>query len=181
MIMLNRQGPNEIHLLSCVQALLSVPNCIKIRWVILETQYARDNHEIVLCVHYMRFVQTGNDIHKYNTINYFWPSATVRNIKLVPCYIGSRDSVVGIATGYGVDERGVGVRVPVGSRIFSSPRSPDRLWGPPSLLSNGYRGLFPRGLSSRGVKLTTHLQLVPRSRKCGSIHRLSHTPSWRKA
>jgi hypothetical protein len=38
-------------------------------------------------------------------------------------------------------------------------------------------GLFPRGLSCRGVKLTTHLQLVPRSRKCGSIP-LIHKPSW---
>jgi hypothetical protein len=28
-----------------------------------------------------------------------------------------RDSVVGIAIGYGLDDRGVGVRVPVGSRI----------------------------------------------------------------
>jgi hypothetical protein len=52
----------------------------------------------------------------------------------------SRDSVVGIATSYGLDDRGVGVRVPVGSRIFSSARRPDRLWGPPNL-----RGLFPRG------------------------------------
>jgi hypothetical protein len=25
--------------------------------------------------------------------------------------------------------RGVGVRVPVGTRIFSSPRRPDRFWG----------------------------------------------------
>jgi hypothetical protein len=42
----------------------------------------------------------------------------------------SRDSVVGIATGYGLADRRVGVRVPVGSKIFSSPRRPDRLWGP---------------------------------------------------
>jgi hypothetical protein len=56
---------------------------------------------------------------------------------------GSRDRVVGIATGYGLNDRGVGVRVPVGSKIFSSPRRPDRFWGPPNLLSNGYRWLFP--------------------------------------
>jgi hypothetical protein len=27
----------------------------------------------------------------------------------------------------------------------------------------------------------THLQLVPRSRKCGYIHALPHMPSWRNA
>jgi hypothetical protein len=37
-----------------------------------------------------------------------------------------QDSVVGIATGYGLDDHGVGVRAPVGSRIFSSPRRPDQ-------------------------------------------------------
>jgi hypothetical protein len=37
-------------------------------------------------------------------------------------YMRSRDSVVGIATGYGLDDWGVGVPVPVESRIFSSPR-----------------------------------------------------------
>jgi hypothetical protein len=35
----------------------------------------------------------------------------------------SRDSSVGVATGYGLDDRGVGVRVPVGSRIFHSATS----------------------------------------------------------
>jgi hypothetical protein len=45
----------------------------------------------------------------------------------------------GVASRYGLDDSGVGVRVPVGSRIFSSPRHPDRLWGSPNLLSNGYQ------------------------------------------
>jgi hypothetical protein len=42
-------------------------------------------------------------------------------------YKWSRDSVVGIATSYGLDDPGVGVRVPVGSRIFSYPDRPDQL------------------------------------------------------
>jgi hypothetical protein len=57
---------------------------------------------------------------------------------------GSRDRAVGISTGYGLDDRGVGIRVPIGSRSSSSPNRADRLWGPPNLLSNGYRGLLPR-------------------------------------
>jgi hypothetical protein len=51
----------------------------------------------------------------------------------------SRDSAVGTATGYGLDCRGVGVRVPVGE-MFSSPRRPERFWGLPSVLSSGNRG-----------------------------------------
>jgi hypothetical protein len=47
----------------------------------------------------------------------------------------SRDSSVGILTGYGLDGRGVGVRVRVGARFVFSPRRPDRFWGPPSPVS----------------------------------------------
>jgi hypothetical protein len=47
-----------------------------------------------------------------------------------------RESAVGIATGYWLDDWGVGVLVPVGARIFTSPCCPDRLCGPHNLLSN---------------------------------------------
>jgi hypothetical protein len=56
----------------------------------------------------------------------------------------SRDSAVGIATGYGLDDRGIGVRVPVGATIFTSPYRLDWLWGPPSLLSNSLEVRRPR-------------------------------------
>jgi hypothetical protein len=91
-----------------------------------------------------------------------------------------RGSVVGIATGYGLEDRGVGVRVPIGSRNLSLYRW-DRLWNPSNLLSNGETAALSRGYSGWGVKLTTHLQLVRRSRIRGSIHPLFHTSSWRSA
>jgi hypothetical protein len=59
---------------------------------------------------------------------------------------------VGTATGYRLDNRGVGVRVRVGSTIFTSLYPPDQLWGPSSLLSNGYQGLFPPKVEAYFVK-----------------------------
>jgi hypothetical protein len=53
-------------------------------------------------------------------------------------------NVAGTATGYGLNDWGVGIRIPVGSRIVSSPRRSDRFWGPPNLCS-GYRRLFRSG------------------------------------
>jgi hypothetical protein len=87
-----------------------------------------------------------------------------------------RDSVVGIATGYVLDDQGIGVRVPVGLRIFSSPRRPDRLWGPLNLLSNGYRrGSFPGGKAARrGAHHSPPSSAEVRN--SGAIPPLPHTP-----
>jgi hypothetical protein len=42
------------------------------------------------------------------------------------------DGVVNIVTDNGLDDREVGLRVSVGSRISSSPHRPDQFWGPPN-------------------------------------------------
>jgi hypothetical protein len=39
--------------------------------------------------------------------------------------IGAEGTAVGMETGYWLNDREVGVRVPIGSRIFSSPHRPD--------------------------------------------------------
>jgi hypothetical protein len=57
-----------------------------------------------------------------------------------------RDSAVGIATGNGLDGGGVGIRVLVGVRLFSSPCLPDGSCGPPSLLPKGYLRALSSGV-----------------------------------
>ena len=41
-----------------------------------------------------------------------------------------------------------------GKGVFSSPKCPDRLWAPSSLLASEYRWCFPWGLSGEGVLST---------------------------
>jgi hypothetical protein len=53
------------------------------------------------------------------------------------------DSSVGIATGCRLEGRSSVSNKR--KRFFSRPQRPDQLWGPPSLLFNGYRRLFPVG------------------------------------
>jgi hypothetical protein len=110
------------------------------------------------------------------------PSELFSNSLFIDCpTIETRYNSVGIATGYELDDRGVGVRVTVRAKLLFSPRRPDQFWGPLSLLSSGYRELISPGITRSGVKLITQLQLMPRSRKYGSIHPLCHTLSWRSA
>jgi hypothetical protein len=89
-------------------------------------------------------------------------------------YIRSRDRTIGIATRYGLEYWEVGVRVHQEARIVFPPHHQDRFWGLRSLLFSGYWAL-------KGIKLTTHLELISRSRIRGSIHPLRNTPSWRNA
>jgi hypothetical protein len=53
--------------------------------------------------------------HPYRTI------AKSRSFIYISNFFRSRDSAVSRGTGYGLDDRGVGVLVPVGPRIFTSP------------------------------------------------------------
>ena len=66
----------------------------------------------------------------------------------------------------------VGGSNPGGGEIFRT--CPNRAWGPPRLLYNGYR-LFPGIKSGRGVTLTPHPLLVPWSWKSRAIPLL---PLW---
>jgi hypothetical protein len=89
-----------------------------------------------------------------------------------------------VATGYGLDWRGVRVQVPIRAIFCSSPRRPNRIWVHPASYPMVTGCSLPGGgggLIGRGQKLTTHLQRVPRSRIIGSIHPLLHTSSWLSA
>jgi hypothetical protein len=104
------------------------------------------------------FLQYGPPVRKLMKFNlrfmnrtaYIGPKRT--NLILDPLILaqvllpnGKMDSSVGIAPGYGLDDRGVGVRVPVRLRIFSSPRRPDRLWVHLTSYPMGTRGSFLGG------------------------------------
>ena len=65
-----------------------------------------------------------------------------------------------------------GDRIPVGGEIFRT--CPDRPWGPPSLLYNGYR-VFPGGKGRPGRDADPYPLSVPWSRKSRAIPLL---PLW---
>jgi hypothetical protein len=66
------------------------------------------------------------------------------NLLLISSSSQSRESAVG-SDCLRLDDRGVRIRLSVGSRIFFLQRHPGRFWGPHSVLSNGYRGTFYGG------------------------------------
>jgi hypothetical protein len=103
-------------------------------------------------------------------------------LREILCGIRSRDGIIVIATGYGLEDRRIGVRVPVESRIFSSPRRSDRFCGPPNLLSNGLSGTLSPGVKRPGCEADHSPPASTKvKRKCGYIHPIPRTPSWRSA
>jgi hypothetical protein len=83
----------------------------------------------------------------------------------------NRSNTVGIAHGCELDCRGVGVWIPRRASFISLSTVPTGS-EPNHLLSSGYLWLFLWGYCGRGLKLTTQLPLVPKSRIHGSIHSL---------
>ena len=80
-------------------------------------QHVRRSRDLIYCVTMHHSVELGGINEKY-------------------CISSGPGSVVGIATGYGLDGPGIESRLG-GGEIFRT--CPDRPWGPPSLLYNGYR------------------------------------------
>jgi hypothetical protein len=91
----------------------------------VKTQDSENNFNDVLAASFMTNDSKESYLHFQDPANGGSPVPTALTGLTQPAR--SRDSVVGIATSYGLDDREVGVRVPVGSRIFSSPNRPDRL------------------------------------------------------
>jgi hypothetical protein len=73
----------------------------------------------------------------------------------------SRDSSVGIMTGYRLDSLG---SIPNSARLFLFSSVQTDSGAHTASYPMGTGGSFPKGKSGRGLKLTTHLRLVPRSK-----------------
>jgi len=71
----------------------------------------------------------------HDTVQHICTSQTSRDRECKCILVTGQDSSVGIATRYGMDVPGIESRW--GGENFRS--RPDRPWGPPSLLHNGYR------------------------------------------
>jgi hypothetical protein len=89
--------------------------------------------------------------------------------------------VVGIATSYGLDDRGSELESRGGVKNFLSPRPPDWFWGPPNFLSNGYWGFFPLGVKRQGCEADHSPPTSIEAKKMWIYTSTPHTPLLRSA
>jgi hypothetical protein len=90
----------------------------------------------------------------------------------IRCYQFTKGA--GIVMGYGLDGPG---SIPGCARFFSSQQRPDGFWGPTSLLSDGYGGIFSQGLSGRDGEADHSPTYTAEVKKGGAIPPLSHMSS----
>jgi hypothetical protein len=113
-----------------------------------------------VCVYVYAFENNRIRIIAFNL--YVFNSVTLF-IHTQSCWVEPGSSV-SIVSDYGLGDRAIGVRSSaVAKDFFLQPLCPDRLWGSPSFLYNGYRGSFPRGKSRPGCDADHSPHLVPRS------------------
>jgi hypothetical protein len=128
-------------------------------------QYYTPCIKVHISVHYQTGSCKGLNSYKKNYIN--CRNKAHRHIKIKTCtpwWQGAR-----IATGQPRDQSSISSRIKnfhfsMSSRLALGPTQPPIQWLP--------------GTLSPEVKLTTHLQIEPRTRKGGSIHPLLHMSSW---
>jgi hypothetical protein len=105
-------------------------------------------------------------IKNRDNFTFIFYAPTLLELKLCsPKEIKSRDGSVGIALSYGLDDQGSRFRFPAGAGNFSlHHRFQNGSGAHPPSYPMGTEGSFPGVKAARGVKLITHLHLVPRSK-----------------
>jgi hypothetical protein len=105
-----------------------------LKWVShrIEWLYQYTTHFLLLGLQTLRRMEFLSRVHFYSIYRFY-------------IYICGPGSSVGIATELRAGR--AGDRIPVGGEIFRT--CPDRPWGPPSLLYNGY-WVFPEGRKRSG-------------------------------
>jgi hypothetical protein len=138
-----RHWPLKMHLLIGVQPCQRPPRLIWMTHLFPQLLIHKTAFKIIYFIRNIVIHRTENKTERY------LPALMTLHKRIISWTIKyhtnntkRRHGSVGIATGYGLDDR---ASIPGGGwEFFPSPLRLDRLWGPPSLLFNAYRGLFPR-------------------------------------
>jgi hypothetical protein len=94
-------------------------------------------------------------------------------------YKMSRDSSVGITTGYGLDDWG---SIPCRETfVLLSTVSRPALGDPPKLISNGYRDIFSKGVKRQGREADHSPPSSAKVKNGGAVPPLPNISSWSDA